>query len=580
MNNGNDTHTFLASLTNVRGKHSLKAGIDIRLKRINFFNVGGAGGTYSFTRNFTAGPDPNQFTANAGDAFASFLLGTGTGSAAVGAGVSLQDWYFAGFLQDDIRLTNNLTINAGLRYETESPYTERRNELVALDRSLASPARNTQFPNLTGALRFASPDNRYVYNWDRNNFAPRLGFAWSGLKRTVVRGGAGIFYIPIGISNNAVGFSPSSGFSSTTTLVGSLDGITPFLTLRNPFPQGLNQPTRNSLGAATFLGQNLTVWDPSATTPYMAQWNLDLQRQFGGSVLLDVAYTGSRGIKLSRDRQIDTLSPNYLSLRTGLQALVTNPFAALVPSGVLAQPRVAQQQLLLPFPQYTGIDIINSSSGNSVYHALNVKAEKRLTHGVSLMMAYTFGKLISDLNNQLAPIGTQNTSSSVQNWYDLHSERAISEMDLSQQVSLSYVIELPFGPGRALLSNSRGPLAWIAGGWQINGIFSHRGGFPLALSAPVTGLGNRPNSTGKSAALDGSRSQQQKIQMWFDTSAFTIPPAYTLGNVSRTLPNVRGPGLTNLDTSLIKNTTLHENVRLAVPCRSVQHHEHDPSMDA
>src|SRR5205814_2510540 len=150
-----------------------------------------------------------------------------------------------------------LTLNLGFRYETESPYTERRNQLVSFDPLAASPAANPQFPNLKGALRFAAPGDRYVSDWDRNNFAPRVGFAWSGLQHTVLRGGAGIFYIPLGITNNAVGFSPSQGFSATTPFVGSLDGLTPFNTLRNPFPQGLNQPTRNSLGASTFLGQNV-----------------------------------------------------------------------------------------------------------------------------------------------------------------------------------------------------------------------------------------------------------------------------------------------------------------------------------
>jgi hypothetical protein len=173
LQNGNDNHSLLASITKTKGQQTLKAGTDIRLHRINLININNGGAGYTFNRTFTGGPDPNSFTSAAGNGIATELLGVGTGSTNNTAGVSLQDWYFAGYIQDDIRLNTKLTINLGLRYETESPYTERRNALVGLDPSLHSPAANAQLPNLQGGLVFASPGNRYVYDWDRNNFAPR-----------------------------------------------------------------------------------------------------------------------------------------------------------------------------------------------------------------------------------------------------------------------------------------------------------------------------------------------------------------------------------------------------------------------
>jgi hypothetical protein len=159
--NGNDTHTLLGSLTKLAGKHSLKIGADARLRRINFFNVGSASGLYNFTRNFTRGPDPNVFTANAGNGIASLLLGVGSGgSAPINAAASIQNYYASGFAQDDYKVTSRLTVNLGLRYEVESPYTERYDRLAGFDFKLGSPARNVQFPNLTGGLRFANQGAR------------------------------------------------------------------------------------------------------------------------------------------------------------------------------------------------------------------------------------------------------------------------------------------------------------------------------------------------------------------------------------------------------------------------------------
>jgi hypothetical protein len=219
LSNGNDTHSLLPALTIVHGKQVIKAGADLRLTRINFFNPSSPGGTYGFTQAFTQGPNPLTSSATAGDAFASMLLGTpASGSVTIDAGVSMQSYYFGGYLQDDIKVNGKLTVSAGLRYETESPYTERHNRMVGFNANLASPAANPSFPSLTGGLVFATPSNRYVYDWYKTGFAPRLGLAYQASKNWVIRAGAGLFYAPLQIANNAVGFSPSSGFSSSTPL--------------------------------------------------------------------------------------------------------------------------------------------------------------------------------------------------------------------------------------------------------------------------------------------------------------------------------------------------------------------------
>jgi hypothetical protein len=560
----NDSHSLLASVSKYAGRHNLKAGLDLRLRKLNLFDNGGANGSYSFTRAYTRGPNPNTVYANSGVGLASLLLGTpASGSVPINVAVAMQNWYAAGYIQDDIRLARNLTLNIGLRYETETPLVERHNQLMTFDSSLSSPAKNSQFPNLAGGLLFAGVGNypRSVYTQDKNNFAPRIGIAWALAPRTVFRSGAGLFYAPLEVSNNAVGYSPSLGFSATTPMVASLDGITPFRYLNNPFPDGIQKPSGSSLGASTYLGQSVNFWDPQARTPYVLQWNASLQREIGHGIVIEAAYSGSHGIKLTRARDMNYLDPQYLSLGTKLQSLVSNPFYGTITTGTLAQKTVAQRQLLLPFPQFTGVTAINSTSGNSIYHALNLKLQQRFKSGFTFLVAYTAGKLISDTNNQLAPIGAVNNGSSVQDWENLHLERAVSEMDVSQQLAVSAVYELPFGPNKRFFSSAHGIGAALIGGWQLNGVATRRTGFPLALSASISGGGNRPTSTGTSASLDqSSRSRDQQITQWFDTAQFILPAAYSLGNVSRTLPDVRGPGMTNLDMSMFKNQKIHERL--------------------
>ena len=567
--NGNDTHSVLPSWTKLAGRHDLKIGGDIRLRRINVIAVAGAGGSYTFNRVFTRGPDPNRFTADAGIGIASLLLGAAaSGEVNIIAGESLQDWYTAAYIQDNIRVGSRLAVNVGLRYETESPYTERRDQLAYMDSALASPARNSQFPALVGGLRFANADggSRHVYVWDRNNIAPRVGLAYTLTPSMVLRAGAGLFYAPLEISSTNTGTTlPSAGFSSSTPFAGSLDGgLTPFRYFRNPFPDGLAQPTRANLGAATNLGQSLDLWSNRPATPLAWQWNADVQQRLPGDLLSDIAYSANRGIRLTRGYSANELDPRYLALGTGLQRLVANPFAGLIPKGTLAQPQVAARQLLLPYPHYLGLNVMNDTSGSSTYHSMQLKVEKRMRRGSGFLLSYTAGKLISDTRKSVALFGSYNQTVAVQNWYDLRSERSISEMDVAQSLAVSYVIALPFGPGQPLLSAVKGPAAKLLGGWGISGIASYRSGFPLSLTAPNTGAGGgtRPNSTGRSARITTSRARGEKIDRWFDIGAFSAPAPFTFGNVGRTLPDVRGPSLINLDTALLKDTHLKEDLTL------------------
>lgn len=559
LSNGNDTHSLLPSITIVHGRHMIKTGADLRLSRINFFNPISPGGVYGFTQAFTQGPNPLTSSATAGDAFASMLLGVAaSGSLTTDAGVSMQNYYFAGYVQDDIKVTDKLTVSAGLRYETETPYTERHNRLVGFDGSIPSPAANPSFSNLTGGLVFASPSNRYVYDWHKEGFAPRLGLAYQIARNTVIRSGAGVFYAPLQISNNAVGFSPSSGFSSATPLTASIDGgLTPFNTLASAFSSGLVPPTGTSLGAATFLGQGITVWDRNPITPRSYQWNFDVQHQLPWNVLIDASYVGNRGIYLAGNRQFDAMPPQYFSMGTSLLQSVPNPFYGKITTGALAQPTVTLQSLLTPFPQFSAVNEINHTAGDSVYHAFQLKVEKRLSSGLSVLVAYTFSKLIADVPWAASTIGGNNGSGVFQNWYNLSAERALSAQDFPQMFTISYDYALPFGKGRTFGGQWHGPIEWVLGNWALNGITRVSSGNPLALSTSVNnthslGGNSRPNTNGQNATLSNPG-----IYEWFNIATFSQPATFAFGNVSRTI-NVFTPGIVNFDALLAKSIKLRE----------------------
>jgi len=411
----------------------------------------------------------------------------------------------AGYFQDDWKVTRTLTINLGLRYETETPYTERRNKLSFFDANAASPIVNAAFPNLKGAVQFLGGNGAdYPYGWDKNNFAPRIGLAWSATQKLVLRSAFGVFYAGLETDNDLNNFTPITGttFAGTTAFLGTLDGFTPFHYVSNPYPAGLVPPLGSSAGASGILGQSISSWDNSGRTPYNLQWNFDVQYQLTNNLLADVAYAASRGVHFARTVDINALNPQYLSLGTRLNSLVGNPFYGQITTGTLSQPTVALSQLLKPFPQYTAVNIINSPTADSSYNSIQVKIEQRLSKGQTILASFTAGKLISNANNSLAGLGVQANTTNLQNPYNLRAERSVSEQDQAQALSISYVSELPFGKGRAFVKH--GLPAAILGDWTLATSFSFKGGFPLALSAPITGGGNRPNSTGKSAGCQSA----------------------------------------------------------------------------
>ena len=551
-NNGNDSHALLASVTKTAGRHTIIAGVDGRYHKINFFNLANSAGTYIFAQFQTQNVSTPVPTG--GNAYASFLLGAGSsGTLPVGSGVKLNDFYGAVYVQDNWRVTQRLTLNLGVRYDGESPYIESRNRLSYFDPNIPSPLANAAFPALKGGLSYAgiNGNSSAVYTRQHDNVAPRVGFAFSPDPTTVVRGGAGIAYGPLEISDNVAGFAPNNGYLTSTTWDTSNDGgYTPANLLRNPYPQGLVQPTGNTLGAATQVGQAISVWVNNPPTPRAYQYNFDVQQQLAKDTLLDLGYVGSRGLYLTGDFDFDTLNPTNLALGNGLSTPVPNPFFGQIAIGALANKTVAQRQLLLPYPQFTSVVAVNDPYGSSSYNSFQAKLVKRASNGLTVLVAYTWSKLISNANPSDAPFGY---SVPVQNYYNLAAERSVSEIDVPQNFVLSSTYDFPLGRGKRF-ANGGGFENQLLGGFKLNTIWTEHDGVPLLLSAPITGIASgRPNFSGVNPKLPRNRPNAQKVAAWFNTAAFVIPPAYTFGNVGPTFTGVRQPGLQNVDASLIKD---------------------------
>jgi len=559
-------HSAQVSATKVMTTHTVKFGVDVRANFVDQRRGINPSGLYAFTRNFTQGPNANVGGATVGDGIASMLLGT-PASGDFGSGVNAISWneYYAFYFQDDWKLSRKLTFNLGLRYDLEMPRYETSNMLDWFDYNTVSPL-SGQVPGMgeiRGGLQFAGVNGnpRRHFNTDRNNLAPRFGFAYQVNEKTVVRGGAGIFYASGSIG--AGGFNiASQGFAPSTPFVAALDGLRPINTLSNPYPDGFAEAAGSSLGLLSQVGLSVDrLYDRMAPLPYNTQWNFTLQREAFG-VTWQAAYAGSRGIHLGDGAgfEINQLPQSALALGTALQELVDNPFYGIITGpSVLSNPRITRGQLMRPYPQFLNLTIFNPAAAASTYHGFSLKAERRFANGLGFLSSWTTAKNISDGPATVGPtVGHQNS-------YDRRSDRSLVEEDISQRFVASINYELPFGRGKRIGSSWHRSAELVLGGWQVNGIFTKQVGFPLAIAtspntANALGGRQRPNATGISAATEGRA--QDRLDSYINADAFSAPAPFTFGNVSRTLPNVRGPGLTNLDFSLFKTFALTDKLNL------------------
>jgi hypothetical protein len=369
--------------------------------------------------------------------------------------------------------------------------------------------------------------------------------------------------------------SPNNNIVNTisTPWVATIDNsLTPYNVLSNPFPNGVIQPPGRNNPNQVLLGQGINAVLPSNPYSYAQQWNFDIQHEFLGGTLVDIAYAGSKGVHLPAHTQnINQLPDSDLALGSALQDQVPNPFYGLVSSGTLSAPTVARGQLLRPFPQYTGVAVDETTNRNSIYHSMQLKVEKRFGGGGTILASYTAAKLISDTDTLTGWLeSTGGTQWGDSNSNNIRGERSLTAFDVSQRLVLSYVLDLPMGRGKALGRNVTGFADKVISGWGLNGISTWQTGFPLQIGGPDLsnsfGGFSRMVSTGKSAGLSGRA--ETRLNEWFDTSQFLLPQPFTFGDISRSLPNVRGPGINNFDFALFKNTNFGPENRLGVQFRT------------
>jgi hypothetical protein len=510
------TFTFSDTLAWSRGKHNWRFGGDYRRILQSFRSAKNAEGSFVFTGFATSEFAGGTPVSDTGFDFADFLLGlpqqttlqSGTNS------YNFRANSFDVYAQDDFRFRPNLSFNLGIRYEYNGPYTESQGQIANLNvgtgfttaQLVLPPGSTTPIP-----VTSAAAGNASLIQPDRNNFAPRIGIAWKAMKNTVVRTGYGINYNLAQYNSIIQNFAFQPPFAITSTNVSSPTNL---LTLQNGFP---------ATNAA--LTNNFAV-DPNYRLGYVQVWNLDIQRQLRGGLVLNVDYNGSKGTRLDVERAITI---------TGVQ----------------------------PF-------IYESSAGNSVYHSGTVRLRKRMAHGIGLSGSYTYSKSIDDASS----IGGGGTVVA-QNPFDIAADRGLSSFDQRHKFTGNWIYELPFGENHRFAQH--GPLSHILDGWQWSGDFTVGSGLyftprVLGNSVDITrGVSGslRANVTGAPVSISDPSTLQ-----WFNTAAFCSPQSFgsstpssgstcsnpngtSFGDAGRN--TIEGPGQLTFDMNLAKIITVKES---------------------
>lgn len=631
--NGHTQYNYSSSISWVHGKHSVKFGGEQRAFFNNFWQPDYPTGEFSFTRGITAQVPVSDTNITNGSGLASMLLGfPNDGLLNVKQAMADKSLQTDFYIQDDWKISSRLTVNVGLRYEWSVPYTERHN-LVQFSDFTADSGQSINLayvPNdappltvsaqallqsngvsipttqeLYGTTVFPTSSHRHV-PIDRNNWGPRLGFAYQIEKNTMVRGGAGVFY---GMTNYTNWQYPGTAFQTHGVIhFLAVDNITQYATLGNPFPtlpaNTVPQPQATKYGALAEWGfDNSGNMEGMAAdhNPEIYQWNLGVQHLFPMGVVLSADYSANRsthlpwgGVQAYPDALPDKLrqqlvnnldtSDTTLSPVTDLLATpVGNPFEPMFqgpgaifnePDSRYNQPTIPLSNLLNRYPQFdggfTGQEPLKASSW---YNGLLVRFQKRPTHGLSFEGSYTWSK------------ATDNSSYGANNWiyfggsgqgtpqdvYNLKAEHSISANDTPQRFVLATVYELPFGRKRWLGGGMNRVLDGIVGGWSVNSLLTFASGQPIAIADGLGRLSEgqqRPNIT-CSHPLSGLTLHQVAIDSltnpnanYFNLNCFSEPGDQVPGNAPRFSANARGEGDKNLDMGVFKGFEIKEGMKI------------------
>jgi len=549
------------SVHSIYGRHSVKYGFNFIGVQYNNFSPGHSGGTFSFNRSFTQGPDPTVSSSLSGFDFASFLLGTpGSGSVDFNAVPAESIKYFGFFVHDDWKVSSRLSVNVGIRFSHEGPITERYNRgnagfdpnaalpiaaQVAANYA-ASPVAQLAALNIKGGLGFLGAGNTPTgyLSVPALYYEPRVGYAYRINDHIVWRGGYGIYIAP----NNNSNFQ-TTGFSQTTQMITSLNNnLTPFNTLSNPFPNGVAVPPQASGGVLTGLGTSINGGPaalgsvPSFKDAMNQEFTMGFQFLLPQQISLTTSYVGNNVQHLSISRNVDSYPQADLALGNLLNSKVANPFYGVITNSTssLSQSTIPLSQLLLPFPQFTGVTESSLPLGRSHYNALQVLGNKRFSQGLNLSVAYTFSKYM------------QNTA--YHNIDDAAPESVISGSDRPSNFVVSGIYELPFGPGKHFLSSAGPVMKRVVGGWQLGWTGTYTSGQALSFSG--------------AERISSSNNVDQTVLHWFDTTQFAVQAPFTLQHTSSAIANLRGPGIGMWHVDLSKEIPITERVRLKLEAQA------------
>jgi hypothetical protein len=547
-----DVGSVNASLVRTQGAHSLHVGVEFRPQYCGTLAYNNSVGSYSFTRSWTS-QSPNVDNSATGNAIASMLLGDLSGAtAAHNTGSSISWSYLAGYFQDDWRVNRRLTLNMGLRWDYESPASERWNRQT---RGFAFGATSpVQVPglNLTGGLLFAGVNGQPTgaFNPDHQDWQPRLGVAYklSEHRPIVFRGGVGRVFLPTSIDGSQeIGSSTPWGATTTATTSTSGGAPLPAATFSNPFPTGLISAPGASQGLATLLGTGISFDNSARHTPMMWDYSGGLEYEIKPGLLLEVAYSGSTTRWLPVSKNLDFLSLSQLALgQPYLNTAVSNPFYGVLPSttSLGSQATVSRSSLLVPYPQYSGVTETNNSFGYSWYNSAQFRVEHRIKHGLFVQVGYTISKTMEAV--------------SLLNAQDLSLLRQKASFDRPQRFVTSVTYHLPVGPGSGLFNT--GLMSHIVGGWDLSMTGIAQSGVPISFSNGNYML------TGSPAITSG-----QSYTNWFNTSSsLWVPLAQgSLRVIPGVSQNIRAPTAPQFNVGLAREFKIHENQRISFRAMAV-----------
>jgi hypothetical protein len=578
------------------GTHTLKVGGDIRQYRLNTFTAGNSTGSFSFNNSYVRSSSSASSTVAAGQDFASFLFGLPAGGQYdINTFASWYSYYAAVFVQDDWRVRRNLTINLGVRFDHDGPYQEKYgrtvdgfdttdvNPLASAAQAAYAKSPISQLPatsfNVLGGLTFPAANQTAVYKNNSHLVSPRVGLAWTpdALKgKTVIRASFGMFVAPVTLLSAGVDGKDSTspvinqeGFSQTTTLVPTGNNyLTPLATLSNPYPSGFLQASGSSLGLLTFAGQNVTFLNPVAKSPYSLRWNFDVQHSITPNLMLEVAYIGNHSVHIPINftqlngiprSDLSTLATrdtneNYLTTST------PNPFSGLSTTQNTATTTAAQ--ILARYPEFpvgdsasgwnggSGIVEQNLNNGRSYFDSLNVRLEKRTSHGLTFVFNYIYSRLMEQVSwlNDSDPVP----------------EKRVSPVDHPQRYVLAMTYELPIGKGKAL-NVTPGWANAIVGGWELNNVYTYQVGAPIIWN---NGSTSSPGDYVYFGTAPLALNSRQVNGTAFNTTIFDRATAdsfqYHIRTFSTTFSNLRADGINQYDPSISKRFMMTEKASLQI----------------